>query len=133
MLPSGIYTGTVAITFIDTDAAARAYSSLNGRWFDGSQLEASLLIPEPPIQTEREADIDAFLTSLREETITPLAAAAPVESTNDGGAVIQRGPILRIVKGINEKPTRAACIEEISIEAISKIEEETDDFLNSLL
>lgn len=107
---------------------------MNGRWFDGSQLEASLFIPERPIQAEREeADIDAFLTSLREETITSSAANAPVESTNNGGVVIQRGPILRIEKGNNESPTRAACIEEISIEVISKIEEETDDFLNSLL
>jgi hypothetical protein len=148
-----LYNGSVAVTFNDADAAGRAQAVLNGRWFDGSQLDVLLLRPQPPPiennQTEFDAAADAFLNSLLDETLATAGAESTSEITSDG-AVIQRGPVLRIINkqaAPAPAPGGPSASEAVrasfspamqptpapSLELISKIEEETDDFLNSLL
>ena len=141
-----MYNGSVAVTFNDTDDAGRAQAGLNGRWFDGSQLDVLLLRPQPPpienVQTEFDAAADAFLNSLLVETLATAGGESTSEITSDG-AVIQRGPVLRIINkqapGGPLLAVRASFSPAMqptpvpSSEFISKIEEETDDFLNSLL
>jgi hypothetical protein len=102
--PDGEFSGSVIVTYETSVAAKECESSLNGRWFDGKQLECILFLPTRG-SFQLQDDESAVASNYRHaEEVKLDIISSVIEVSND-----------------------------TTSNNIANVELEVDDFLNSLL
>ena len=116
--------GVVAVTFESIDAATRCATKMNGRWFDGRQLETKLYFPG----STSTSSIDSYAHV--EDTSGVPRDSAKITTDFDVNFSTERN--VMGASDNNVKNSISVPEEPLSAEIVQEVEE-VEDFLNSLL
>jgi hypothetical protein len=104
--------GCIAVTFEEAASVRECASALHGRWFDGRELEARILYPEPPGR------------------ITTIQSSSAVHQLQAYGSDGEGSPSRA---GTSTGSVNVDIAESKNPDEVTKDVQDVEDFLNSLL